>query len=79
MTGTNSEDDNVGLVEAVVEANRPDAKIIAINNDEDGEISALIAARRRIKQEKPTGFCPKCGKPVTASDKFCARCGKVLE
>jgi len=79
MSGKNSEDDNVELVEAVVEANRADARKVELDKNEDSEISALLAARRRIKQEKPTGFCPKCGKPVTSSDKFCARCGKVLE
>lgn len=44
----------------------------------DPDISALIAARRRVKEEKPSGFCPQCGKPVAANDKFCARCGKIL-
>jgi len=79
MTGKNNEEDVIGRVEAVVEENRADAKATKLSFDENGEISALIAARRRSKVERPAGFCPKCGKPVTGNDKFCARCGKILE
>jgi len=78
MDGASLEEDNISIVEAVIESNRADAKISNIKKDEDEDISALIAARKRVKQDSPTGFCPKCGKPVTSSDKFCARCGKVL-
>ncbi|NJD58819.1 MAG: hypothetical protein C3F13_06135 [Anaerolineales bacterium] len=28
--------------------------------------------------EKAAGFCPKCGKPVHASDRFCPKCGATL-
>jgi hypothetical protein len=42
------------------------------------ELEALIAERRRKHAEKSTGFCPKCGKPIQASDEFCPRCGKKL-
>lgn len=44
----------------------------------DEELEQLIAARRRAKQENAIGFCPKCGKPVHKSDKFCANCGKAI-
>jgi len=44
----------------------------------EDEIEALVAARRQARQEKAGGFCPKCGRPVAKSDKFCARCGAVL-
>jgi NADH pyrophosphatase NudC (nudix superfamily) len=45
---------------------------------EHDEIEALIAARRRARQEKISGYCPRCGKPLTPSDQFCPRCGKPV-
>jgi rubrerythrin len=45
----------------------------------DEEIEAMIAARRKQHKSKSAGFCPKCGKPVLASDNFCPSCGKSLK
>lgn len=39
------------------------------------ELEELIAARKRARQESAAGFCPRCGKPVQKSDKFCSKCG----
>ncbi len=44
----------------------------------DEEIESMISSRRMGRKEKSAGFCPKCGKPVMASDKFCPACGKAL-
>ena len=44
----------------------------------DEEIESMISSRRMGRKEKSVGFCPKCGKPVMASDKFCPACGKAL-
>lgn len=44
----------------------------------DDDIEVMISARRRNHQERSAGFCPKCGKPVMASDRFCPACGKAL-
>jgi tRNA(Ile2) C34 agmatinyltransferase TiaS len=44
----------------------------------DDEIEKLIAERARAKKEKSAGFCPKCGKCLQASDKFCSRCGTPI-
>jgi hypothetical protein len=41
-------------------------------------VEDLIASRRRQRQEKAAGFCPRCGRPVSKSDKFCAKCGATL-
>ena len=38
-------------------------------------IEALVSARRRNRQEKSGGFCPRCGRPVLISDRFCPHCG----
>jgi len=44
----------------------------------DDDLESMIASRRKGRKEKSAGFCPKCGKPVMASDKFCPACGKTL-
>ena len=41
----------------------------------DDAVEALLADRRRVRQEKASGFCPKCGRPVQKSDRFCPKCG----
>jgi len=43
---------------------------------EDDDLEAMIASRRRERQEKQDGTCHACGKPVQASDKFCPSCGR---
>jgi len=44
----------------------------------DDEIESMIVSRRKSRNGKSAGFCPKCGKPVLSSDKFCPSCGKSL-
>jgi hypothetical protein len=44
----------------------------------DDDLEQRIAMRRRTVNEKAGGFCPKCGKPVHASDLFCPKCGATL-
>lgn len=44
----------------------------------DDELEQKIASRRRSMQGKAGGFCPKCGRPVQATDLFCPRCGVSL-
>lgn len=45
----------------------------------DETLESLIAARRKSYKSRFDGFCPKCGKPVMASDRFCPSCGKALK
>jgi NADH pyrophosphatase NudC (nudix superfamily) len=47
----------------------------SVASEPDDELEEMIAAYRKERQEKSAGFCPKCGKPVRKSDRFCARCG----
>jgi high-affinity K+ transport system ATPase subunit B len=47
--------------------------------ENDDDIESMIAARRKQRTSKSAGFCPKCGKPVLASDRFCPSCGKSLQ
>ncbi len=44
----------------------------------DDDLEALIATRRRARQEKSAGFCPQCGNPLQKSDRFCPKCGASL-
>jgi hypothetical protein len=44
----------------------------------DDELEQRIASRRRELNDKAGGFCPKCGRPVHASDHFCPKCGAAL-
>jgi hypothetical protein len=44
----------------------------------DDDLEQRIASRRRELSDKAAGFCPKCGRPVHASDRFCPKCGAAL-
>jgi len=44
----------------------------------DDDLEQRIAIRRRTMNGKAGGFCPKCGKPIQAVDRFCPRCGAAL-
>lgn len=76
--GTSSKMPVEDRIEAAVTARRADARALTGNNGELDEIDLAINARRREKQEKSAGFCPKCGNPVQKSDVFCSRCGATL-
>jgi len=67
------------FIEATLAA-RKSARTLTSNDGKGGndELETLIAARRRARQEKSAGFCPKCGKPVMKSDRFCPKCGAAL-
>jgi hypothetical protein len=43
----------------------------------DEQIEAEVEARRGASA-RPAGFCPQCGQPAKAGDKFCAKCGAEL-
>lgn len=65
-------------IEAAVASRRADASKLPNHTGELDEIDLAINARRREKQEKSAGFCPKCGNAVQKSDVFCSRCGATL-
>ena len=44
----------------------------------DEDLESMIAARRKSRKVRSAGFCPRCGKPVLATDRFCPSCGKSL-
>lgn len=45
----------------------------------DDKIETMLAARRSARRTKSAGFCPRCGKPALASDRFCPHCGMSLQ
>lgn len=45
----------------------------------DEELESMIVARQKSRKGSFVGFCPKCGKPVMATDRFCPSCGKALK
>jgi hypothetical protein len=42
------------------------------------DLEEIIAKRRLTMNQKSTGFCPKCGHAVMASDRFCPKCGSTI-
>jgi hypothetical protein len=48
------------------------------NGKQRDAMEDMIAARKRQRKESAAGFCPRCGRPVQKSDKFCSRCGADL-
>ena len=65
-------------VEALIAARRKSAAPGAASIDQD--IESQIAARRKPAPPAPVAelTCPNCGKPVSADDAFCAKCGASL-
>ncbi len=76
--GKEQSDDNVQMIEAIIDANRVEGSKISEKIVKDSDVESLIAARKRSKESKPDGFCPKCGKPVSKNDRFCSKCGNTL-
>ena len=70
--------DNLQRIEAIIDENRVEGNKISEGIVKDSDVESLIAARKRTKESKPDGFCPKCGKPVSKNDKFCSKCGNTL-
>ena len=71
-------------LEAAIAARRISGQVILAEggngggNYADDAVEALIAARRRSRQGKAAGFCPKCGRPLQQSDRFCPKCGAAI-
>jgi len=75
---TDPEDAAADRIEAAIAARRADLSSPPALARDDDDVEALIASRRKNRKEKSGGFCPRCGKPVLASDRFCPHCGKSI-
>jgi len=60
-------------LEAALAHQRAEATVMEMD-----EIERLIAERRRERQGKGAGFCPRCGHAVQRTDRFCPKCGASL-
>jgi hypothetical protein len=74
---TSSDEDEL---EAAIRARRsPKAAPPSATSSGEDELEAAIRARRAPKAAASVaGFCPKCGAPRLADDRFCAKCGTTL-
>jgi hypothetical protein len=70
--------DQIQRIENIVGVGSPEGHIEDNKIVKDANVESLIAARKRTKESKPDGFCPKCGKPISKMDKFCSKCGTTL-
>ena len=69
--------DTEARLEKAIAARRADGAIAKVEVTDD-ELEAMISSRRKGRTKKSAGFCPRCGKPVTVTDRFCPSCGKSL-
>lgn len=67
--------DTEARLERAIAARRADLAKVETTED---DLESMIAARRRSRTKKSAGFCPRCGKAVTVTDRFCPSCGKPL-
>ena len=65
-------------LEAMISARRAVKEESSTEETEIDDLELAIAARRRQLQDKPSGFCPKCGNAIKQNDVFCSRCGTSL-
>jgi len=74
---TVSAQDTEARLERAIAARRADASVAPVEVSDD-DLESMISSRRKKRPNKSAGFCPKCGKPVMATDRFCPSCGKSL-
>jgi hypothetical protein len=66
-------------MEAAVASRRADASAQRAGTVlDDDDLESMIASRRKARNGKSAGFCPKCGKSILVSDRFCPSCGKAI-
>jgi hypothetical protein len=66
-------------LEAVIAARRK-TRSAAAPKPTDAAVEAAVAVRRKTAAPASSGLvCPQCGKPISADDAFCAKCGAALQ
>jgi hypothetical protein len=66
-------------VEAMIAARRKPRSAAAAKTAEAAAEAAIAARRKTSTPVANLALCPKCGKPITAEDAFCAKCGTALQ
>jgi hypothetical protein len=64
-------------IEALIAARRKTRSTPAAKTT-NADVEAAIAARRKTAVPATELKCPQCGKPISADDAFCAKCGTAL-
>ena len=72
-----SAQDTETRLERAIAARRADAALAKVEVTDD-DLESMISSRRKRRPNKSAGFCPKCGKPVMVTDRFCPSCVKSL-
>jgi hypothetical protein len=74
-----------GEIEIAVQARRKAAPQVVreVRTTPEDDIEVAVRARRQAASHAPKSEienpkCPKCGRPIDASDRFCAKCGASL-
>ncbi len=78
ISGDDQSTDQLQRIEDIIGVDQSEVSVGAEKIVKDVDVESLIAARKRSKESKPDGFCPKCGKPISKIDKFCSKCGYTL-
>ena len=78
VSGDDQSNDQLQRIEDIIGVDQSEGSGGAKKIVKDVDVESLIAARKRSKESKPDGFCPKCGKPISKIDKFCSKCGHTL-
>jgi hypothetical protein len=66
-------------LEALIAARRK-TRSVSAPKAVDADVEAAIAARRKTAAPVSGELtCPQCGKPISAEDAFCAKCGTALQ
>lgn len=62
-------------------ANNPNGAAVGLMgvNMVGGMASGLMQQTGGQQQAAPAGYCPQCGAPFKAGDRFCSKCGKQLQ
>jgi hypothetical protein len=76
--GSSVSDDIDTRLEAAIESHRADGLALESETIDDEEIEEMIAQRLRARKGKMSGFCSQCGTPYQQSDRFCSKCGQLL-
>ena len=55
-----------------------EGEISVVHQSEMDVIEEMVSTRRRLRDEKSAGFCPRCGKVIQKSDAYCPQCGSKV-
>jgi len=66
------------LIQGAEILRRLDATFKPETTDLDARIEEMITAHREMRSANSTSVCPRCGKSIQPTDRFCSKCGTAL-